>query len=267
MRDTSLEYYRGLFRTVAILPRWQPRVGMAVARVLENREMYRRAAAGWRVFVPWQIFALAHAMECDCDPSRQILNGEAWNQKTTLRPAGLGPWPSWEASARDAASRARWPDRDVWTPAWVLKRLEQHNGMGYAKRGAHSPYLWSGCQHGTGAGKFTADGKYDPSAVSAQVGAGVLLWALMARGEQFGPAGQERLPILLDPTGEWIGAEVFAYQEALNAILTAPALETEVAIHFGSEPLKTDGWAGKRTSDATKLITGNYLPGDARRTR
>jgi lysozyme family protein len=118
---------------------------------------------------------LVHLMECHCDFRRQILNGEKWNHVTTLTPVGLGPWESWKCSTIAAMNHTTIPIPLTWTTARILDRLERWNGLGYRQRGIASPYLWSGSNHGVGVGKFISDGKYDRHAVSAQVGAALVL--------------------------------------------------------------------------------------------
>jgi lysozyme family protein len=49
--------------------------------------------------------------------------------------------------------------------------------MGYKKKGVPSPYLWSYTDQYQ-AGKYVADGKYDPTAVSKQPGVVAIMKAL-----------------------------------------------------------------------------------------
>ena len=53
--------------------------------------------------------------------------------------------------------------------------------LGYYSCGINSPYLWSYFNHYT-KGKFVADHKYDPNAVSKQCGTAVMLKALETAG-------------------------------------------------------------------------------------
>ena len=66
---------------------------------------------------------------------------------------------------------------DVWTD-WsipgTLYKLELYNGTGYRRHAIATPYLWSGSQFYS-AGKFVRDGRFDPRAVSKEIGAAVLL--------------------------------------------------------------------------------------------
>jgi lysozyme family protein len=160
MRDRSPDYYSNLFASATILPGWAAAVAIAVELIWCNEEIY----SGFGIS-PWLVGAV-HCMECHCDLSRQILNGEPWRQRTVLIPAGLGPFESWRASTIEALRRRRLVN---------LSDVESWNGWGYAKRGVNSPYLWSGSNHGVGVGKYVEDGRYDPAAVSKQIGAAVLL--------------------------------------------------------------------------------------------
>jgi hypothetical protein len=55
-----------------------------------------------------------------------------------------------------------------------LANLEAYNGMGYAAKGRPSPYLWAGTDQYS-AGKYVADGKYDPNHVDTQPGCAALI--------------------------------------------------------------------------------------------
>jgi lysozyme family protein len=52
--------------------------------------------------------------------------------------------------------------------------LETYNGFGYRFQGLVSPYLWS-FSNLYAKGKYVADNKFDPEAVSQQCGAGLIL--------------------------------------------------------------------------------------------
>jgi len=64
----------------------------------------------------------------------------------------------------------------------------------------------------------------------------------------------EKLPVIFyDKEGEHITQDVRTYQNTLNVILDSR-----------NQFLLIDGWAGKKTSDATKMVLGHYLVGDPR---
>ena len=176
MLELTLEHYEGLYDTMREIPEWRKRISISESAVLNNERLYQRVAmdAG----VPWEFIGLLHLMEAGCNTRRQILNGQHFDAVTTIVPVGLGPWDTWEDSALEALSPYRGMPS---TPGMIALELERHNGPGYAKRDLNSPYLWSGTNHGLGVGKFIADGKYDPGAVSEQVGAMVVLHRLRFR--------------------------------------------------------------------------------------
>lgn len=183
-RGFDLQYYRDKYETIEIVPGMEAQVKLEAERVYRGFKSYK--AVEEECGVPWIFHGAIHEMECDCNFFRQILNGEKWDRRTTLVPAGLGPWKSWVESTVFALKRKRaqdptWKPLDEvsdWTIAICGREWEKWNGGGYLRRGVNSPYLWSGSNHGVGSGYYTSDGKYDPNAQSKQIGAMVLLWAL-----------------------------------------------------------------------------------------
>lgn len=183
-RGSNLDYYKQLYDTVQILPGKLEQVKAEVDRIYKGYQSYKAVEA--QCGVSWVFHAAIHEMECDCNFSRQILNGEKWDRVTTIWPVGLGPWKSWVESTVYALKRKRASD-PTWTPLdevedWTIaicgREWEKWNGGGYLRRGKNSPYLWAGSNHGVGVGYYRADGQYDPTAQSKQIGAMVLLWAL-----------------------------------------------------------------------------------------
>ena len=176
MLELTLEHYEDRYASMREIPEWRKRICISECAVLNNERLYRRVAmdAG----VPWEFIGLLHLMEAGCNTRRQILNGQHFDAVTTIVPVGRGPWDTWEDSALEALAKLRGMPG---TPGMIAMELERWNGTGYAKRGVDSPYLWSGTNHGLGVGKFISDGKYDPGAVSEQVGAMVVLRRLRFR--------------------------------------------------------------------------------------
>jgi hypothetical protein len=139
-----------------------------------------------------------------------------------------------------------------WTVSGILYKIEAYNGWGY--RANHpkvlSPYLWSGSNHYT-RGKYVADGRWSDTAVSNQIGAAVILRRLVEKNlitisEIISVQTNE--PILKYSTREITYAREL--QEFLN--------------QFPGIYVLVDGVPGKKTSDAFKQVTGNYLFGDPR---
>lgn len=131
--------------------------------------------------VPWAVIAVIHQRESSQNWSRSLAQGDPWNEVSVRVPAGRGPFRSWEEAAIDALLYCHpfLGKRKDWSLAGVLIGLELYNGMGYANRGVPSPYLWAGTDQYR-AGKYVADGKYDPNHVDQQLGCAAMLKSMMA---------------------------------------------------------------------------------------
>ncbi|MFL5807911.1 MAG: hypothetical protein ACJ749_00240, partial [Flavisolibacter sp.] len=184
-------------------------------------------------------------------------NGDPLTKRTTHVPKGLpkngNPPFAWADSAEDALrlkSLDTWSD---WTVPGVLFQMERYNGFGYRPRGIHSPYLWSFSNHYS-KGKFTADGLFDSTAVSKQIGAAVLLRRMSEK--QVAIAGDIDIITQIKKLGEQVvfdpdnfHANAEQLQEMLNKV---------------GQHLRLDGKAGKNTSDAYQRVSGKFLQGDNR---
>ncbi len=152
--------------------------GPAARRLVAAKARYHAIAK--RTGVPWAIIAVIHERESSQNWSRSLAQGDPWNQVSVHVPAGRGPFASWEDAAVDALVNcaphaARWQD---WSIGGALTLLEQYNGLGYARRGVPSPYVWAGTDQYR-AGKYVRDGLYDPRAMDRQPGCAGLLKAMM----------------------------------------------------------------------------------------
>jgi lysozyme family protein len=126
--------------------------------------------------VPWFIIAVIHEREASQSFAANIAQGNPWNRVSTDVPAGRGPFNSFEEAAIDALTKcapfaARWRD---WTFGGAVTLLEQYNGLGYARRGLPSPYIWASTNQYV-RGKFVADHRFDPNVVDQQLGCAALL--------------------------------------------------------------------------------------------
>lgn len=149
-------------------------------RIIRNMDRYIGVMA--MTEVPWFVIGCIHAMESGCDFAGVLHNGEkiiGTGRKTRLVPAGRGPFTTWESAAVDAIL-SQWRPKK-WTLGDCLEFMERWNGLGYRKRGVNSPYLWSMTTAYT-AGRYVADGKFDPKSVSKQVGAAAIMKSLEALG-------------------------------------------------------------------------------------
>jgi lysozyme family protein len=137
------------------------------------------------ICIPWYFTGIIHAMEASFNFNAHLHNGDPLDAKTVHVPAGRPPvWlpPSdWPSSAEDALTLEGFANQTDWSLARMLYRFEAYNGFGTRRHGVNTPYLWAFSNHYT-KGKYVADGKWDPDAVSSQCGAAVMLKALLATG-------------------------------------------------------------------------------------
>jgi len=128
---------------------------------------------------PWYFIGLTHLMECSLSWKKHLHNGDPLIARTVNVPIGRpksgNPPFTWKQSAIDVI---RYMDLNSpyiqWDFFLVLEKLEKYNGLGYRKHGIYSPYLWAGTNHYI-KGKYVKDGKFDPEAVSSQVGCAAIL--------------------------------------------------------------------------------------------
>lgn len=168
--ERTENYYIKLYSSMKVLPSWESKVDFKVVDIYRNKNKYLRAQE--LTTVDWRFIAIVHELESSMNFNCQLLNGQPWNRKTTIVPRNLGPWKSWEDSCIYALRHLK---NISWSIPIILLNLERWNGLGYYNRKVHSPYLWSGSNHGVGVGKFVADGKYSKNAVSKQIGGALLL--------------------------------------------------------------------------------------------
>ena len=232
--------YDLLYESCLCRPQRKAVVAATVKRINANRKRYEKV--GKAVGVPWYVVGIIHSLEASGNFSRHLHNGDPLTARTVHVPAGrpkTGKPPfTWEQSAIDALrlrGLGAWED---WSVPGTLYQLEAYNGFGYRDHHPNvpSPYLWSFSNHYT-RGKYVADGRFSPTAVSQQVGAALLLKQLAsADGRVAIPAGP-RILQLSNPHVK--GPDV---QEAQRLLLKNP---------FGSfDPGTVDGEYGDLTAGA-----------------
>lgn len=263
LTDSLRSEYRQLFETCVVRPANQPEIDAAVTKMIANKARYADLGAATKV--PWTLIAVLHELECGQRFDRHLHNGDPLSAKTVQvpanRPPGNPPW-TWEVSATDALTIEGWPKWTDWSLAGTLYKLEGYNGFGYRRfhPSVRSPYLWSYSNHYT-SGKYKSDGVFSATLVSKQPGTAVLLRRLAEKGETTftdQPAPDPAMPPLV---------VAFAATKPSDpaVIAKAIALQTWLTTHTGVF-VKPDGWAGQKTSNAYKQVTGHFLPGDPRGT-
>ena len=175
--------YTLLYKSCLIRPARKAVVDRIARGLTANRARYEKV--GSALGVPWYVIAVIHSMEAGGDFTRHLHNGDLLTARTVHVPAGrpaTGKPPfTWEQSATDAL-RGLAKSKD-WSIPGMLYELEAYNGWGYRNRKPPvlSPYLWSFSNH-YARGKYVADGRLSPTAVSQQCGAAVLLKRLQEAG-------------------------------------------------------------------------------------
>lgn len=261
--------YQHLFDTCMIRQEKAKQVETILSKIEPNRNRY--AAVGDPLGIPGYFVGVIHNMEASLNFKTHLHNGDPLTKRTTHVPAGRptagAPPFTWEESATDALKFQRLHDLDDWSLPATLFRLEKFNGLGY--RTGHpevlSPYLWSFSNHYT-RGKFVADGKFSPTAVSQQCGAAILLRRMAETGTiKFNIDGMP-LPSSVDDTD---AVDPLAEFEPLvrfsNTKKSNLAEELQRALNnFPGIFVKVDGVPGSKTSEAFKKVTGHFLMGDPR---
>jgi lysozyme family protein/peptidoglycan hydrolase-like protein with peptidoglycan-binding domain len=216
------------------------------AQLLKHKSTYQEIAT--ITGVPWHFIGLCHDRESGFDFNKYLGNGQPLNRVTTIVPKGRGPFRSFVDGAVDALRNQGLVGAMDWSLARTLFRLEAYNGFGYHSRGVNSPYLWSGSTvYGppeARAGKFVADGVFDPHAVDPQLGVAVILRELMELDPSI---VLDVVPPALRGSPEpdvTLAESVLLVQQSLNELGTDPKLVE-------------DGILGPRTMAAISLFQQN----------
>lgn len=170
--------YEQMWESVEIRPEYSDQCDYVFAKAIKNKPRYDSVEA--ETNVPWQLIAGINMREASFNFKLGFHNGDPWNEVTTHRPKGRGPFESWEDSAIDALKLLNFAMIDNWDLPLMLEKAEKYNGAGYMNRGVPSPYLWSFTKLYT-KGKFSADSVYDPELVDKQVGIAALFLRFQER--------------------------------------------------------------------------------------
>lgn len=172
--------YQAWYDACTVRPEQRGNVAYYVKRLQRGRPAYEDVAR--ELNMPWAFIGTVHGMECGFNFSGHLHNGDPLTRRTTHVPAnrpavGTPPF-TWRESAIDALTLKKLHEVTDWSIPRILYLLEQYNGFGYRMRGAASPYLWS-FSNLYEKGKYVADGRFDPEAVSKQCGAALMVKAVM----------------------------------------------------------------------------------------
>lgn len=202
--------------------------------------------------VPWFVIAVIHEREASQSWGANIAQGDPWSRRSYHVPAGRGPFKSWEAAAYDALVNCapyagRWHD---WAPGGSLTLLEMYNGLGYARRGIPSPYIWASSNQYKG-GKYISDGHFDAHAWDTQLGCAPMLNRMMLKDKSIAFGGHAESPPAQhrDQDTSWV-------QKVLNALdnlglvvdgINGPKTKAAVMEFQKAQGLLVDGIVGDQT--------------------
>lgn len=170
-----MKSYRELWESIVI--NQNINVKYYIDKINENKQIYLNIESA--TTVPWYVVGIIHGLEASFNFKKHLHNGDPLTARTVNVPSGRpktgNPPFTFEESAVDALNMKK----NIFPIDWyvvedTLYFLERYNGLGYKNRGVNSPYLWSGSNHYI-KGKYVSDGRYDPNAVSKQIGAAVIL--------------------------------------------------------------------------------------------
>jgi len=180
--DTYRAGYEKNWAALQIRPERQNEANREAARLLGGRARYQEVER--RTGVPWWFVGLCHYRESHFNWASYLGNGQPLNRKTTIVPAGRGPFATFEDGAVDALTLQQFVGLKDWSLPRAAYRLEGFNGYGYHGKGVNSPYLYGGSTcYGppeARAGKYVRDHVFDPNFVDPQLGTLVILKALLA---------------------------------------------------------------------------------------
>lgn len=163
--------YERHFAEAVVDPAVQAQVRVVCAKLFDPRYFAVWQSTG----VPAKFVGMIHQLEASGRWTAHLANGDPLSGRTVNVPAGRPkshPPPfTWLESAVDALRFMELDKVTDWSLAHCLYLFEQYNGFGYRLYHPEvlSPYLW-GMTSLYARGKYVADGKFDPNAVSDQIG-------------------------------------------------------------------------------------------------
>ena len=200
----------------------------AAKRIISDRERYEDVAN--RIGHPdlWPLIGALHDREAAGSFRGVLHNGEriiGTGRKTSLVPAGRGPFNSWEEAAEDALKIKGWDKIADWPIERWLYESERFNGWGYVGKGINSPYVWAGTSEQQ-PGKYVADHVWDARAVDKQLGVSAILKAVFDLEPSVSPESDVPPPKKPDERPHLSADETLA--AVIKAVL--PIIETQYVL-------------------------------------
>jgi lysozyme family protein len=175
----SLQLQR--WEAATVLPSRIGEVQSVCDYILANKARYSIVESSCGV--PWWVVGALHNMEASGSFTKHLHNGDPLSARTVQVPKGRplngNPPFTWEFSAVDALQYDHL-DQVNWTDiASALYACERYNGLGYMKYHPETPtpYLWAATSVEK-PGKYVADGQWNPTARSGQIGVAAI-WKML----------------------------------------------------------------------------------------
>lgn len=242
------------WNNLAIRQNRLPEINHTCGIILRNKPRYVKCTH--LTGVPWWFIALQHYRESDFDFNTYLGNGQSLHHRTTIVPAGRGPWDRFEDGVFDAEKIEAFVGAVNWSLARSSYRIEGFNGFGYHAHGVNSPYLYGGSRlYGppeARGGKYVGDHDFSSSAVDSQLGTLTILKRLIILDDSISFTDKPTMQPEPDETKEELVTWV---QQALNMV--------------EKTNLVVDGMMGKLTMNAImqfqkdNSIDGTGLPDKA----
>jgi len=173
------------WKAAELCPQDAIRLDKAVALYQRTASRYEAVQKMRADGVPAPVIFCLHYRESGNNFTRHLHEGSPLTHRTRDVPRGrlpgIEPPYTWEQSAEDAIYVCDRLQGDWRSLAASLQRMEGYNGYGYRRRGVPSPYLWAGTTL-YGRGKFVADGRFNRTALDAQLGCAAILKRMAQRG-------------------------------------------------------------------------------------
>jgi len=169
-------------------------------RGMLHKDVYQRVEAA--TGVPWWVVAAIHYREADFNFGSYLGNGQSLAHRTTLVPAGRGPFTGPDAFVDGAIDALRLEFKSlgiavpkVWSIEFALWFVEAFNGQGYFHLNVNSPYVWNWTSL-YGGGKYKGDHDFDRSMWDVQGGCAAIWKALIVLDHTI-VLTRENAPIIL----------------------------------------------------------------------
>lgn len=195
--------YANLWRKAVVKASRKAETEKVARRIIAYRNRYEAVAE--KIGHPdiWPLLGAIHDREASGSFRGVLHNGEhiiGTGRKTSLVPAGRGPFASWEDAAVDALTMPvkQWDRIGEWPIERWLYQAEAFNGWGYVNRGVNSPYVWAGTNLQQ-PGKYVRDHVWSATAQDQQLGIAAVLKTLFAIEPSLAPPSDVAPPPAAPP--------------------------------------------------------------------